>query len=225
MREARLGRAHLVQHVLDDHDEVTGRHAHGAGRRVELREMAGARDPRRLPVVRPVAAGQEHQLGDVDLHRADILAALAQGAAPDPGRRRQLLVHPEHGHADELARIHVLQTRCRASRRTQTAGQAGVEIGARRQQLERCLLEVEGGDRGLRHGSGSAGDTGYPGPPRRDQAGTPIGINTTGNSPAGRRSSRATAASSKPPMTMAPRPRAAACSARFCAAAPASKAT
>ena len=70
-------------------------------------------------------------------------AALALGAGPDPRRGRQLLVHPEHRHADEAARVHVLETRGRAARRTEPAAQAGVETGALGQQFQRGILEVD----------------------------------------------------------------------------------
>jgi hypothetical protein len=150
--EAGLRGPHFLQHVVDDENKVVRRHAHRTGGSAALRQLARAGDARGLLVLRPVPTCQEHELRNIDVHRADVFATLAERAAPDPARGRQLFIHPEQGHPDELAGVHVLQARGRAARRTQPAGQAGIEIGARWQQPLRRFLEVEDACGAVGHG-------------------------------------------------------------------------
>ena len=86
-------------------------------------------------------AGVEDELGDVDLHGADIDAALAHGAHPGPLAAQNLLVQPQGGHPQEFARIHVIKARGRAARRTGAAGQTQVQVPPFGEQRLDLVLE------------------------------------------------------------------------------------
>ncbi len=141
LRKFRLGFLVLFQDIFNHELEILLRGTHGATGVVSQGHVARAHDALGPLFARNLGPGVEHQLGDIDLHGADIHAARAHAAPPDPVIIQNLLVHAQGCHAQKLTRIHSLEPGGRAAGRAGPTSQAQVEVTAVRQQTHDMILE------------------------------------------------------------------------------------
>ena len=108
---------------------------------IEAPRIPAAPDPLGFVFLRPALAHVKDQLGDVDLHGADIDTALAHGAIPYPLGRLEFIVHSQCGHAQEFPGVHAAEAGGRAPGRTGAAGETKVEVTPIRQEGHDLVFE------------------------------------------------------------------------------------